>query len=259
MAAACGAGAAWGQTPEQVQSVQRAMRAAYIRESAIEPCAPATADRFGWPKSIVVRCVYAQQDRLANGRRVDRKAVAEVVFPEPSVIARWIVTACAVLTASRPNCFSTAVAEGKATSGFQFAVTGNVLEDQPETGVQKNFFFRNGMTVAVAPNVNGRPDDLPLDRQQALADTSNEDIVSIPSGRTRYWSTTPAQFRARFPHANVPPDLATREHRLAWLELARGELLGALASDRNRLLEAWLCANAHARFQTTCKAPPPTE
>lgn len=256
MMTAGGSNTAYAQTPQQTESVRKAMKAAYIREDAIEPCAPVSADRFGWPQNIVVRCIYVQQDRLPNGQRVDRKAVAEAIFPDPSVIARWITTACAVLRTQKPNCFSKAVARGKEQSGFQFVITGNVLEALDGSGKQQNFFFRNGMTVSVVAGVNGTPEDLPLDRQQALADTRNEDIVSIRSGRTRYWSTMPGEFRTRFPHAGVPVDLLTIEHRIAWLEIVRGDFTKALAGDRNRLLEAWLCANAQGEFGTTCTAPP---
>jgi hypothetical protein len=115
------------------------------------------------------------------------------------------------------------------------------------------------MTVSVKVGINGSTQDLPLDEQQKLADTANEDIVAIPSGRTRYWSTTLGMFRTRFTKAGVPPDLATKECRLAWLELVRAEFTNALSGDRNRLLEAWLCANASSLFGTTCKPPPPGE
>ncbi|MGH8510980.1 MAG: hypothetical protein ACREU8_06230 [Gammaproteobacteria bacterium] len=259
MVAGYNPGTSFAQTPQEIDGVRKAMKAAYIRESAVEPCAPVSADRFGWSKDVVVRCLYVQQDKLPNGQKVDRKAVAEAIFPEPSVIARWITTACAVLKTQSPNCFSRVVAEGKSTSGFQFVITGNVLEDLPPTGRQKNFFFRNGMTVSVERGVNGTTQDLSLDRQRTLADTSNETIVSIPSGRTRYWSTMPSDFRARFPNAGAPTNVSTPERRLAWLDLARREFSSALTSDRNRLLEAWLCANASKKFATACKAPPPSE
>jgi hypothetical protein len=122
---------AFAQTAEQSEAVRKAMKAAYIREDAVEPCKPVAADRFGWSKDVVVRCVYVQRDKPGN---VPRKAVAEAIFPEPAVIARWIVSACGVLKTAKPKCFSRTIAEGRGASGFQFAVTGNVLEDFPETG-----------------------------------------------------------------------------------------------------------------------------
>jgi hypothetical protein len=244
------------QTAADIEAVRKAMKAAYIREDAVEPCKQADGDRFGWSKNLVLRCIYVQHDKLPNGAKKDRKAVAEAIFPEPAVIARWIVSACALLKTKEPKCFAWAVAEGQGASGFQFAITGNVLEDFPKNGTQKNYFFRNGMTVSVEPGINQSEQDLPLDKQDKLANTPNADIVSIPSGKTRYWSTTPAMFRARFPNAGTPSNLATKERRLAWLEIARREFTTALGENRNQLLEAWLCASVKQKFATTCMAAP---
>src|SRR5262245_17989462 len=95
------------QTAAQVELVRTAMKAAYVRGRAIEAGKAATKDRFGWPANLVIKCTYVQWDNLPNGNTVDRKAVSEVIFPDPAVIARWVVPACQWLKNPSSASFST--------------------------------------------------------------------------------------------------------------------------------------------------------
>ena len=100
---------------------------------------------------------------------------------------------------------------------------------------------------------NGTTAQIPLACQKGLALVPNIDIVSIPTGITRFWRTTPAQFASRFPNEGIPQSLATTEARQKWLDITRSEFLEALTKPTNRLLEAWVAA--HQVTLTTNKCP----
>lgn len=226
------------QTAEHVAAVKTAFRSAYAVVNSTNNCPMADADLLGWPKAHLRYCEYLKQDAHL-GR--EREAVVWLLDIPADVVAHWIETACERVT---PNtaCFTRVLKAGRRNSGYMFAVTGNVIEDMQHPGDFKNYFFRNGMTVSVRHGINGSGQELTVETQATLAMIPDDDILAIRSGSTRFWGTTPAMFAARFPEAGSSAGLASKEQRIKWLTVVRQEMLHALDSPSNRLLEAWLCA-----------------
>ena len=129
----------------------------------------------------------------------------------PERLAQWIEDACTKILPTNEECFNIVLQAGLDNSGYMFAVTANIIEDMETKGVFKN--YRNGMTVSVKRGINGGDADLSVDAQRILALTAEENIVQIPSGKTRFWSTLPRQFASRFPNAGVPASAATKKAR----------------------------------------------
>jgi hypothetical protein len=234
-----------------ISAAENTMRAAYAVRNATNGCPTLTADMHGWPAARVRHCIYEEEDRGLGHPRV---AVAYLLNVDAPTLARWIETACALVATDGERCFTRVLHAGRMNSGYQFPIAGNMLEDMEDDGSLKNYFFRNGMTASFRAGVNGNGAELTLEDQEALAATASESVLSVPTGLTRYWRTRPADFAARFPDSGAPPNTAGAENRAAWLALAQTEMLAALDSDRNRLLEAWLCANATELFGATCAA-----
>lgn len=234
-----------------VTAAENAMRAAYAVRNATNGCPTATADMHGWPASRIRHCIYEEDDRGLGHPRV---AVAYLLNVEAATLARWIETACTLVPTDAEQCFTRVLQAGRMNSGYQFPIAGNMVEDMEGDGSLKNYFFRNGMTASFRAGVNGNGTELTLEDQETLATTATESVLSVPTGLTRFWRTRPADFAARFPDAGAPPSSVGAENRAAWLALAQTEMLAALESDRNRLLEAWLCANATELFGATCAA-----
>jgi hypothetical protein len=87
------------------------------------------------------------------------------------------------------------------------------------------------------------------DLQRSLAEQSNTLITSIPSGLARYWRTLPRHFARVYPDKGAPiyPDKAAprkmeKEEQQKWLEIVRTEMLSALETPENTLLEAYMAA-----------------
>jgi hypothetical protein len=242
-----------GQTAEHVTAVKAAYRAAYAITQSVNRCPAATANLFGWPKERLRYCEYVVRD-TALGH--DRKAVTWLLDVQPERVAQWIENVCTKVLPANATCFGIVLRSGRNNSGYMFAISGNVVEDMKIKGVFKNYFFRNGMTASVKRGVNDEGEELSLDAQISLAMTADEGILSIPSGRTRFWSTLPNEFASRFPTAGAPSDVATKERRTKWLSLVRQEMLNAVDSSSNRLLEAWLCSNLQVLGRNfRCSAP----
>jgi hypothetical protein len=247
------AGPVRAQTAEHAEDVRRAQRSAYAIESATNGCPVLDADLLGWPGKLVRHCEYAMRDTTLGHPRA---AVAYLLDVKPEVIAQWIEGACARLSVQQASCFATVLNSGRQNSGYMFAVSGNIIEDMDGPGQFKNFFFRNGMTVSFGQGLNGSAVELPIDRQRALALSPNDQIVGIPSGMTRFWRTRPAQFRDHFPDLGAPSGVSSAADRTLWLGIVQKEILAALRTGRNRLLEADLCANAPSVFGVGCTGEP---
>jgi len=241
------------QSADHVAAAKTAFRAAYAIRQNINGCPNATVDFLGWPKERLHYCEYVYRD---NALGHNRKAVVWLLDVQPERLAQWIENACTKVLPANEKCFDIVLQCGRSNSGYMFAVTGNIIEDMETRGVFKNYFFRNGMTVSVKRGVNGGTEELSIDAQKALAMTPNENIVQIPSGKTRFWSTLPSQFAFRFPNAGAPTTIATKERRTKWLALVQKEMLNALDSSSNRLLEAWLCSNVEMLGDITKCGPP---
>ena len=223
--------------------------ATYAITEATNGCPRLDTGLFGWPGALVRECVYAMRDtRLGH----PRQAVAYLLDVRPETIALWIENACARLAEPQPRCLATVLHSGQANSGYMFAVSGNIVEDMEQPHEFKNFFFRNGMTTSFVRHLNGSEEELPLERQRTIALQPNGEVLAIPSGMTRFWRTTPGQFAARFPDAGAPVGLRRPADRQLWLGLVQKEMLTALQTGRNRLLEAYLCANAQSLFDVDC-------
>lgn len=235
---------------DHVATAENATRSAYALRNSTNGCPAPAADMHGWPAALIRHCIYQEED---SGLGHPRVAVAYLLHVEASVLARWIETACALLPTDAERCFTRVLQAGRLNSGYQFPIAGNMLEDMEGDGSLKNYFFRNGMTTSFRRGVNGNDVELTLEDQEALAAASDSEALSIPTGLTRFWRTRPADFAARFPDAGAPANTSGAENRLAWLTLVRTEMLAALEGDRNRLLEAWLCANSTALFGATCE------
>jgi hypothetical protein len=235
-------------TEQHTLLAQTALRSAYAVAGATNDCPLLTTDLHGWPAARVRHCVYSLNDA---GLGAPREAVAYILDVSPDRIARWIETACALVDTDAERCFTRVLETGRLNSSYMFVVAGNMLEDMYERRHYRNYIFRHGMTTSFRRGVNDRADVLELADQETLAAAPDSAAIAVPSGSTRFWGTTPANFAARFPDAGAPPD-STGANRAAWLALARTEMLAALESDRNRLLEAWLCAHAVQMFAKPC-------
>jgi hypothetical protein len=141
---------------------------------------------------------------------------------------------------------------GRNNSGMMFPVGGNLMENM-ENGPWKNYFFRNGMTVAIGGQKNDNSERVPLEHQKDLALMPNTAITKIPTGLTRFWRTTPRQFATRFPGESSPTSVTTDQDRNRWLAITQSEFLAALERPNNRLLEAWV--SAHPRTLSAGKCP----
>ncbi|MER9800757.1 hypothetical protein NKJ36_27225 [Mesorhizobium sp. M0142] len=130
-------------------------------------------------------------------------------------------------------------------------VSGNIMENM-DGRHWKNFFFRNGMTVSMTSQRNGTTEQVDMARQREIAGMPDSQIASIPSGLTRFWRTKPSQFAARFPSSGAPLTVRTPQDRQKWLDLARVEMLAALQSPNNHLLEAWVAAHPKTLARGTC-------
>lgn len=224
-----------------VAAVIQAQQSAYAITSATNGCPVSTAEILGWPAGLLRQCTYSKGGLTAHVLLLDVR---------PEVIATWIETECARVLPNAGNCFQTVLRCGRANSGMMFAVSGNMMENM--NGPWTNWFFRNGMTVRMPNQPNNTHTQVPIDRQMELALMPDAQIIRIPSGLTRFWRTLPRQFAARFPNETVPQDLATPERRQSWLNLTRSEMLTALQSPNNRLLEAWIAAHPTTIASGTC-------
>ena len=240
------------QTAQHITAVAHAQKSAYAVSDSTNGCPFVQSDIFGWPKALIQYCEYSQIDK---GLGHPRKALAYLLAVKPETIARWIETACSRLAVQAPDCFDRVLGLGKDNSGYMFAISGNIIEDMGLPDHFKNYFFRNGMTSAFQEGVNGSTTELPMDQQQRIALLPNDAVIAIPSGMTRFWRTSPEEFHRRFPQSGAPTDVNNPTSRQTWLTVAQKEILDALGSGQNRLLEANLCAQAQDLFHRTCRPP----
>jgi hypothetical protein len=236
---------------DHIVAVRKAQQSAYAITESTNGCPTLDADFLGWPKDIVRNCEYAKYDKVLAHKRA---AVVYILDVKPEAIAQWIESVCALLSDARPKCFANILDRGRGNSGYMFAISGNIIEDMDGPGIFKNWLFRNGMTTSFKRGVNGYDTELAMAEQRELAMRPNDAVLSIPSGMTRFWRTELAQMRARFPDSGAPANVNGAANRAAWLGVVQKEMLGALDGD-NRLLEAWMCANAAGFFGTSCKPP----
>ena len=238
------------QVPENIAKVEKAQKAAYAITESTNGCPLADTDLFGWPKELIQVCEYSKPD---TGLGHTRRALVYLLNIKPDIIATWIESACDKLPNKPATCFHTILKNGKMNSGLMFAISGNIIEDMDKPGVFRNYFFRNGMTTSFKRKINGGSEELTIEEQRVIALLPNEAALSIASGMTRFWRTTPDQFHKRFPEAHDLINLNTSVGRQNWLDLVRIEMLSALNGKHNRLLEAWLCSNSQTIFQTSCQ------
>ena len=213
-------------------------------------CPSVATDMYNWPAARVVHCVYRERDDGVPGGQ--RTAVAYLLTIDAPTLARWIETACANVPVDAKRCFDTVLRDGAGNSGYMFAIAGNVIENMSDPHRFKNYFFRNGMTVSFNNFASGGDNVVTADDQEAIAQLPDSQIRSIPTGFTRPWRTTPGDFAWRFPSEGPPADLDTLASKRHWLARVQSEMLAALQSDHNRLLEAWLCAHAQAELGAAC-------
>jgi hypothetical protein len=226
-----------------VRQVKAAMKSAYARTESTSRCTtPVQNDLFEWPKDKIERCTY---------RKGKLDAVAYLLVIKPERIAQWIETACAEQMPRVSACFSTVLHCAHANSGMMFAISGNLLEDMGGRPFE-NYFFRNGMTVKIGGEENGTTGQIPMDRQEALALMPNTSINDIPTGVTRLWRTLPKQYALRFSASSAPKDIHATGAPEAWLRIAREEMLAALDSPRNRLLDAYVAAHPQSLRRGAC-------
>jgi hypothetical protein len=232
------------QTPSaaHLAAVVTAQKSAYAITDATNNCPHPATDILGWPSALMRECVY---------KGGTKKGYVLLVDVKPEIIATWIETACAQLMPTASQCFERVLKCARGNSGMMFPVSGNMMENMGN-GPWTNWFFRNGMTVRMQNQQNNTTAQIPVDRQKELALMSDANIIRIPSGLTRFWRTTPAQFAARFPNEGVPESLNTPQARQKWLDIARAEFLGALTKPNNRLLEAWIAAHKQTLAAGSC-------
>lgn len=217
---------ALAQTLEHVDSVKAAARrSAYAVNNATNGCPAETNDLFGWPASRLRVCEYSE-DKLDG--------VVHLLTIEPDKVALWIETACDKLMPGEAQCFRVVLACGELNSGMMFPVSGNIIEDE------KNYFFRNGVTVRIAGFDNESVDPIDIGIQRKLALKPNSEIAGIRSGLARFWRTLPRHLAAISPPGTVPDSVVDRADAQKWLDIVQSEIFKALDSPSNRLLEAYM-------------------
>jgi hypothetical protein len=231
---------------EHIALVKDAQKSAYAITDATNNCPRPATDILGWPAALLRECVYSEGP--PSNRRTGYVVLIDV---KPEIIATWIETACTQVSTNADKCFRRVLKCGRLNSGMMFPISGNMMENM--NGPWTNWFFRNGMTVRMPNQPNNSSEQILLARQKELALIPNVEIVRIPSGITRFWRTTPAQFAKRFPNEGIPQSVTTAEARQKWLDITRSEFLTALTKPNNRLLDAWVAA--HKVTLTTNKCP----
>lgn len=220
-------------------------------------CTTPSANKFGWPAVQSRECTYAMTDKVKGkgGKLINkkRKAIVQLLLVEPAVIARWIESACTKVK-NPAACVDHVHKRAVGQTHYQFAISGNVLEDLlPKDGVHENYAFRHGITVRISPGFNGSIKDYSISDQIQVMNAVDDKIIGMKSGKARFWSTLPSEFKAHFPSASVPPAVGTAAGAQAWAKLVQTEFLAALKSPDNRLLEAWLCQSNQSAFKGKCK------
>ena len=244
LAALCGA-TAFAADADHVAAVEHAQRGAYAMSDSPDGCPPVGDDLLGWPGDKVRECTFSEGDGDSQ-----RTGVVYLLDVPAATIAGWIETTCANQLPGTAGCFTTVLRCAHENSGMMFPVSGNMMENMD--GPWTNWFFRNGMTVRMKGQANNSSTAIDIERQDELARADDSAILRIPSGMTRFWRTRPRNFAAKYPDGGAPDDLATAEHRAQWLDLARTEMLAALASPTNRLLEAWAAAHTDDLARDVC-------
>ncbi len=245
-------GPALAQSSAHIAQVDHVLKGTqpYAVKYSTNNCPALDVIEFGWPKGLVLNCEYKMHD---SGLNIDRTAVAYLLDIPAAKIALWIETACAKLVVAPDTCFDAVLKDATNNSGLMFAVSGNVMEDMEVPGHFKNYFFRNGVTTSFKAGVNGSAAVMTLDDQQALTLLPTTDARAIATGKARFWSTLPVEFAL---YAGLSVDafpLDKPKGRQDWLNRTQTEMLAALAGADNRLLDAWICANAAIKFHTVCK------
>jgi hypothetical protein len=230
-----------------VAAVAKAQKAAYAISDSTNGCPVRSTDFLGWPAPLVRQCIY--EEGQTPNRRTGYVVLLDV---KPEVIASWVRSVCSKSLPGANTCFDTVLKCGRNNSGMMFPVGGNLMENM-ENGPWKNYFFRNGMTVAIGGQKNDNSERVPLEHQKDLALMPNTAITKIPTGLTRFWRTTPRQFATRFPGESSPTSVTTDQDRNRWLAITQSEFLAALERPNNRLLEAWV--SAHPRTLSAGKCP----
>jgi hypothetical protein len=233
------------QTTLHLEMVEGAQKSAYAIQKG--ECAPGDVDIKGWPAPLVLACTYRHEGLDGFAYLLDIK---------PDRIARWIEGSCSkhATTATQQDCFRAILEYAQKNSSMMFPISGNMIENMGRGS--GNYFFRNGTTVALkcsrhceegfienGVNEDGEPvERVTVKEQKRRALLPDSEIHHIPSGLARLWRCLPDQFAARYPSAGVPRD-PKHNGRQEWLDIARNEMLTALHSDENRLLECWMAAH----------------
>lgn len=227
---------------EHVRAVTEAQQSAYALRSAANHCPVLGADLLGWPGGLIRRCDYVQ---------LGLEGVIYLLDIQADATARWIESGCDQEMPGQKSCFATVLECGRRISAMMFPVSGNMLEQQGTRPFQ-NFFYRNGMLVEMTGQPNGTQAQIPTDRQDKLAQAPDKAIAAIPTGMTRFWRTTPAEYAKRFPTMDVQPSLKTPAGRQKWLDTVKLEMTIALSAQNNRLLDAWIAAHRAVLARGVC-------
>ena len=219
---------AQAQTQAHIDDVKKAQKSAYAIGDATNNCPTSDADLLGWPAQLLRYCEYKQ-----GGLR----GVVYLLSIAPERTALWIETSCAKRMPGESRCFRVVLQCGRLNSGMMFAVSGNIVEDN------KNYFFRNGMTVKMPGFDNGSAGKIDRDVQIAAAKKENSAITRIPSGLTRFWRTLPRHLATLYSDSGAPQAVTENADRQVWLDVARKEILSALNQPENRLLDAYMAAH----------------
>jgi hypothetical protein len=113
--------------------------------------------------------------------------------------------------------------------------------DSEQNGVNEQYMFRSGVTVRIKDCPNSENSDSQIKDPYATCrdnDALNRTDVptSIPSGKARIISTTPAMFQL-YMRREKPYKIDGQ-----WLQLVEDTYRTALSSDDNPLIDAWVCS-----------------
>lgn len=217
-----------------------AKRVPYMRQT----CSPITVPGY---EAVPIgseqpmRCVYRMMSVSPPARIPGMKeATADVIFPAPERMARWIVDSCVWAGPANPAGCIAFLQTGPSgilqQSSAQFPVAGIVIEDM-QAGLMKGYAFRDGLTVQVPGWQNGS-EASPTPEQTKAA------LEQPP-----FWTSQHARVArgdigdVKCLDPSAPFDAKIPDDR--WRNYVRARFIEALQGDHNLLLLAQVFAHYH--------------